>query len=133
MTVFLLLLVVGLFIAWYFYRQGSGKPQSRTDPRVQSKSGGDYHAVSIKPGSYACSAVNEIAGQRFLAREAPELPLPGCTATNCGCHFVHYPDRRAGKDRRSPFGAGGVAAATGKHARERRQGKDRRNEDSEDF
>jgi hypothetical protein len=75
--------------------------------------------------------VNEIVGQRFLANEAPELPLPGCSAKKCECHFVHFRDRRSGRERRGPFGSGGLAAATGKHAKERRQGGERRRKDDE--
>lgn len=128
MRVILLLLVLGLLIAWYFYRQGLDKPQATQDRRNRSIPGSDFHAVSVKPGSYACGAVTEIVGKRFLASEAPELPLPGCTAAKCECHFVHYRDRRSGKDRRSPFGSGGLAATTGKFVRERREGKERRDE-----
>ena len=129
MRVILLLLVLGLLVAWYFYRQGLQKPQARPDRRISSTSAGNYHAVSVKPGSYACSAVNKIAGKRFLASEAPDLPLPDCTAEKCGCRFTHFRDRRSGRDRRNPFGSGGLAAATGKYAKERRQGGERRSED----
>ena len=134
MRTVLLLLVVGLLIAWYFYRQGLDKPEERKDRRISpvQKDRAKYHAVSIKPGAYACSAANDIAGQRFLAAEAPNLPLPGCDAAECECHFTHHKDRRTGKDRRSPFTSGGIAAATGTFAGERRKGEDRRNE-SDDY
>ena len=130
MRTVLLLLVVGLLIAWYFYRQGLDRPEERKDRRVSPalKNGSKYHAVSIKPGTYACSAANDLAGERFLASEAPSLPLPGCDATECDCHFTHHKDRRTGKDRRSPFTSGGIAAATGTFAGERRQGEDRRDD-----
>jgi hypothetical protein len=108
MRTVLLLLVVGLLIAWYFYRQGLDKPEERQD------------------------RANEIAGRRFLASEAPNLPLPGCNATECDCHFIHHNDRRTGKDRRSPFTSGGIAAATGTFSGERRKGEDRR-DDSDDY
>ena len=134
MRTVLLLLVVGLLIAWYFYMQGLDKPEERQDRRISpvQKDRSRYHAVSIKPGAYACSAANDIAGQRFLAAEAPSLPLPGCNAAECECHFTHHNDRRTGKDRRSPFTSGGVAAATGTFAGERRKGEDRRDE-SDDY
>jgi hypothetical protein len=134
MRTVLLLLVVGLLIAWLFYRQGLDKPEERKDRRLSpaQKDRARYHAVSIKPGAYACSAANDIAGQRFLATEAPNLPLPGCDAAECECHFAHHDDRRTGKDRRSPFTPGGLPAATGTFAGERRKGKDRRDE-SDDY
>lgn len=135
MRTVLLLLVVGLLIAWYFYRQGLDRPEDRSDRRTRpalKKKDAGYHAVSVKPGAYACSAANEIAGQRFLATEAPSLPLPDCDAAECDCHFIHHNDRRKGKDRRSPFTSGGHAAATGEFSSERRKGEDRRN-DGDDF
>lgn len=130
MKTVLLLLVVGLLVAWFFYRQGLDKPEERKKRLISHarKDRAEFHAVSIKPGPYACSAANEITGQRFLAAEAPNLPLPGCNAAECDCHFTHHDDRRTGKDRRTPFTSGGIAAATGTFAGERRKGKDRRDE-----
>ena len=134
MKTVLLLLVLGLLIAWFFYRQGLDKPEDRRERRISPalKDKSKFHAVSVKPGAYACSAVNKIAGQRFLATQAPDLPLPDCDAAECDCHFVHHNDRRTGKDRRSPFTSGGVAAATGTYTGERRRGEDRR-DDSDDY
>ena len=134
MRTVLLLLVVGLLIAWYFYRQGLDKPEERKDRRISPalKNSSKYHAVSIKPGAYACSAANDLAGDRFLASEAPSLPLPDCDAAECDCHFTHHKDRRTGKDRRSPFTSGGIAAATGTFAGERRKGEERR-DDLDDY
>ena len=127
MKTILLLLVLGLLVAWLFYRQGLERPATRQDRRIGSmRDSGEYHAVSIKPGAYACTEANEISGQRFLAADAPEIPLPGCTSSRCECRFVHHTDRRTGKDRRSPFTSGGIAAATGKFAEERRHGGERR-------
>ena len=128
MRTVLLLLVLGLLVAWFFYRQGLDKPKARETRRISSgpRARGTYHAVSIKPGAYACSMANDIAGQRFLATEAPQIPLPGCQSSNCECHFVHHDDRRAGKDRRSPFTSGGLSAATGTYSQERREGTERR-------
>jgi hypothetical protein len=134
MRTVLLLLVLGLLVAWYFYRQGLDKPEDRKERRISlgPKDASRYHAVSIKPGAYACRAVTEIAGERFLASEAPGMPLPGCDAAECDCHFIHHKDRRSGKDRRSPFTSGGLAATTGTFAGERRRGADRRG-DGDDF
>ena len=130
----LLLLVLGLLIAGFFYRQGLDKPRERLEQRVSPalKNKSKYHAVSIKPGAYSCSAVNRMAGQRFLASQAPDLPLRDCDAAECDCHFVHHDDRRSGKDRRSPFTPGGIAAASGTYTGERRKGEERRiNSDDE--
>ena len=128
-----LLLVAGLLIAWYFYRKGLNKSGKREDQLISRgpKDAWEFHAVSIKPGAYACRAANEIAGRRFLSTEAPNIPLPGCNASECDCHFIHHNDRRSGKDRRSPFTSGGIASATGNYPGERRTGEDRR-DDSDD-
>jgi hypothetical protein len=130
MKTVLLLLALGSLIAWFFYRQGLDKSEDRRGRRESPalKDRSKYHAVSVKPGAYACSAVNRMAGQRFLASQAPNLPLPDCDAAECDCHFVHHDDRRSGKDRRSPFTSGGIAAGTGTYTEERRNGEDRRDD-----
>ena len=61
-----------------------------------------YQAVSIVCASQCCAAVKSLAGQRFLARSAPSLPLPACSRSNqCKCTFQKYDDRRE-DDRRLP-------------------------------
>jgi len=55
-----------------------------------------YHAVSIVPTpAGACEAVKALAGRRFLSKEAPTMPLPGCAATACRCAYKHHDDRRS--------------------------------------
>jgi len=59
-----------------------------------------YHAVSVQCGP-ACAATSlTLEGRRFLSAEAPVLPQPTCSPSNCQCHYVHHDDRRAGFDRR---------------------------------
>jgi hypothetical protein len=60
-----------------------------------------YRAVSIRFSSNACDAAKRLADRRFLAREAPPLPLPECRTTHCSCRYVYHADRRSGEDRRS--------------------------------
>ena len=63
-------------------------------PSVDSKR---WHAISVKPGAGACPAANSVRDQRWLSREAPQLPLPGCTRPDaCHCTYRHHDDRRAG-------------------------------------
>lgn len=62
-------------------------------PRV-SRSTSRYHAVEICFGKNPCAAARVLGEQRFLARDAPRLPLPNCTAARCDCSFTHHPDRR---------------------------------------
>jgi hypothetical protein len=58
-----------------------------------------YHAVSIHSPFKGCVAAQELAGKRFLATEAPQLPLAACTAATCTCRYAHHNDRRAGPRR----------------------------------
>jgi hypothetical protein len=53
-----------------------------------------WHAVSVEPGHNACRAAHAIEGVRFLAAEAPKLPLADCDAKQCTCHYRHFDDRR---------------------------------------
>ena len=60
-----------------------------------SAASGRWHAISVKPGSGACPAATAAKNQRWLSREAPHLPLPGCTrADSCKCVYKHHEDRR---------------------------------------
>ena len=78
-----------------------------------------YHAVSVFVTGKCCQEARTKAGDRILSRNAPPLPLPGCTMPGeCGCRFKKHIDRRhhdrrawgseqrwyAGQDRRSPGG-----------------------------
>ena len=64
----------------------------------------DFRAVEIAPSIMCCAAAMQVAGRSYLLREAPRLPLYGCTMpTNCSCKFRKNADRRD-SDRRL-FGA----------------------------
>lgn len=133
--------LVALLIFWLFLRRRDNpgdtkrKPPAASGPdRRTSQSSGRYHAVAIRLGRQTCPAVRELDGERFLAAEAPRLPLPECDiAGDCECSFVHYQDRRSGHDRRSPFRSGGISTITGEHEKERRSGGERRRDDEDDF
>lgn len=134
MKMFLLVVVLALLVVWLVLRRRTDQPEPVSKQPALPATGPDtnYHAVSIRFEKWACRAAKEYAGRRLLADEAPKLPLPDCDAAECRCHFVHYEDRRSGRDRRSPFGSGGVAAASGHFEQERREGSDRR-EDPDPF
>lgn len=121
-------LAVVLLIVWLFLRRRGAARKAQEAVAAQPRKVRDttYHAVSIKFGKNACAAAQSMSGQRFLAGEAPQIPLPGCDATVCECRFTHHGDRRSGKDRRSPFGAGSISGATGRFDAERRARSDRR-------
>lgn len=128
MKVFLLVVLLALLLIWLVLRRRNGRPEPVSNRLALPSTGPDakHHAVSIRFEQWACRAAKEYAGRRLLAGEAPKLPLPDCDAAECRCHFVHYKDRRSGRDRRSPFGSDAAAAASGRFEQERREGRDRR-------
>jgi hypothetical protein len=124
-----LVLAAVLAIVWlYLRRRAAPTTEEPAAARRRKTEDTRFHAVSIKYGKDACSAARNLTGQRFLASEAPRLPLPGCDAAVCECRFTHHEDRRSGKDRRSPFGAGSIGGGTGRFDQERRTS-DRRKSD----
>lgn len=55
----------------------------------------DFRAVEIAPSIMCCAEAVRATGRPYLMREAPRLPLYGCTMpTNCACKFRKNPDRR---------------------------------------
>jgi hypothetical protein len=123
--------LIGLFV---FVRRRSAQENVR--PVVQRRPGAaqetKFHAVSIKFGPKACSTAREMEGRRFLSSAAPRIPLPECDSMECSCRFVHHKDRRAGRDRRNPWGQGLGTSGTGNYRQEQRNGGDRRKEDEAD-
>jgi len=59
-----------------------------------------YHAVSIKAGASCGQTELRYGLRRYLAQEAPSIPLPTCDTKKCHCRYVHHEDRRDGYDRR---------------------------------
>lgn len=96
-----------LFAVLIFLRMRCRTPVTRDakapDPAATARLKGDFHAVSIRPGAFACKAARNMEGQRFLSGSAPRIPLPDCDASDCSCRFAHHADRRAGDERRTPY------------------------------
>ena len=128
------LMLAVLLAIWLFVRKrNKHRPQTRQPGRKPNTDQSAYHAVSIKFDANACDAARALEGRRFLAAAAPRLPLPDCDVLECKCRFVHHQDRRAGTDRRSPFGAGSFGSRTGRFESDKRIGEDRRADDDELF
>ena len=126
MTELLLGALLVLTVAWLIVRIRQNKAATEAESRPKPKSQGDYHAVAIKYSENACDAAKALTGRRFLAKAAPQLPLPRCDFHDCRCKFAHYEDRRSKTDRRSPFAHGSKTDGTGSFERERREESDRR-------
>jgi hypothetical protein len=95
--------------------------------RVSSSPGrkDPWHAVSVVGGTPACTAVAKLRGRRFLAEEAPRLPIVDCSApASCRCTYRHFADRRATLRRAADRGMAGRYAGV-----ERRSAPSRRMDD----
>lgn len=78
------------------------KESRSTSSRPAAEQAASYHAVAIRHPKDACQAARDAAGQRYLSKEAPLLPLKDCTQpAQCECRYQHYDDRRAGPRRES--------------------------------
>jgi hypothetical protein len=77
------------------------KAQGATDTaQVTSR----YRAASIFASRCACDAVKLVEGKRYLAAQAPKLPLQDCSAERCACRYVRHEDRRSSQgDRRALY------------------------------
>lgn len=129
MNPFTMFLILALLVSiwWLIKKRREDAQEAPASAVVQPKSSNtQFHAVSIRLSGHSCKAAKEMSGRRFLATAAPKLPLPNCDVLDCNCRFAHHDDRRANKDRRSPFGPGGTAGSTGAYTSEQRSGTDRR-------
>ena len=94
-------------------------PSARAAPKQP------WHAVGVVGGTTACKPALQIKGKRFLATEAPPIPLPDCTSSwRCKCVYRHYSDRRGTPRRIADRGMFGRQVAS-----ERRQQRGRRADD----
>ena len=72
----------------------ANKPTANATPK-RSTGSGDFRAVEIAPSIICCAAAIHVTGKPYLMREAPRLPLYGCTMpTKCSCKFRKNADRR---------------------------------------
>lgn len=63
-----------------------------------------FQAVSIFHGAYACPAARQLSELRYLAKDAPTLPLPDCTMPDsCECRYLKHKDRRSAQRRLVDF------------------------------
>ncbi|MET0496886.1 MAG: hypothetical protein ABW106_01310 [Steroidobacteraceae bacterium] len=64
-----------------------------------------FQATSIYRGTDSCKMVRKFSEHRFLVKDAPPLPLMGCTmSARCDCRYVKHADRRSEARRLVEFG-----------------------------
>lgn len=85
-----------------------------------------FQAISIYRGLICCDMARKFSEHRFLARDAPPLPLAGCSMPQkCRCKYIKHKDRRSESRRLLDFGL----AARLFDGRERRKRSGRRTND----
>jgi hypothetical protein len=116
-----------LALVFLFFRPKRAAPGKRPVAKrpVDPSATGEFHAVSLKITSGACSAAKDLKGKRFLSSAAPRIPLPDCDVLDCKCRFLHHKDRRDGDDRRDPY-APRIAGGTGTLKKDKRKRRERR-------
>jgi len=78
---------------------------SRKEPPAVSGPLRPFQAISIYRGLICCDMARKFSDHRFLVRDAPPLPLAGCSlAKTCQCKYIKHRDRRAEPRRLIDFG-----------------------------
>lgn len=57
-------------------------------------------AIQSRQPESCCAPARELLGKPFPLEQVPQLPLPGCGAETCHCHYQPILDHRSGKARR---------------------------------
>jgi len=86
--------------SWWHRKRVQAEVQFSHRPVEVHRVTNPYHAVSIKAGPSCRRTARQYSERRFLAQQAPPIPLPTCDAGNCRCRYLHHEDRRDGDDRR---------------------------------
>jgi hypothetical protein len=124
MTLIAILVVTALAALAGYWRWSRPSPARRV-PSLTARAAEQFAAVEIRHGSGACPAARALSGQRLLAKQAPTLPLAGCTKARCDCTFAKLSDRRTDDRRWEHEGLGAAMFQAG----ERRNKASRREAD----
>jgi hypothetical protein len=127
--VFVACLLGGL--AWYRSKRDS---ESTPAPKIARDSRTHFKAVEVCPGPVCCQAAMDSAGKRILLEHSPRMPLDKCDRIeDCKCTYINHRDRRAGDERRNPFGSLSQAAIISMQEANQRSSTGRRTTDEGDL
>ena len=113
-----------IFSNWFLRRKIDAQVRRSGQPMEHRRVVNPHHALSIEPGPKCCDKARELKNQRFLASEAPTLPLRQCETVSCTCRYAHHSDRRRTKGRRDQ-----LRIRRGHELNDRREGSGRRADD----
>ena len=94
------LLAAGAFYVFKPMFSIAGTRPQATARKNMSTTQQNYRAASLACDALACQAAREMRGQKFLASEAPHLPLRDCDKGQCNCHLAFHNDRRGSNTER---------------------------------
>ena len=100
------ILLVCAAAAYWLLKSGPKTRQARKPSQKAQRPGNLhnlYHSASINYGGCACTAVKALGEKRFLAEQAPQIPLLNCDSAKCQCRYVRHEDRRVAQDRRALY------------------------------
>lgn len=129
----LIVVLIALGVMAVRNKATTNKRPQKEDRRKLAKTGSQFHAVSIQFADNACEAAKALEGQRILASEVPQVPLPECKAPQCKCRFRHHQDRRHSEDRRGSIPQDMLGTTGGYSGKERRFRERRSDDEPEDF
>jgi hypothetical protein len=79
--------------------------RSRKEPPAATGPLRPFQAISIYRGLICCQMARRFSEHRFLVRDAPQLPLNGCSMPkSCKCKYIKHRDRRTEARRLNDFG-----------------------------
>jgi hypothetical protein len=77
----------------------------KQEPEMRAVPLRPFQSVSIYRGLACCQLAKRFSEHRFLVRDAPTLPLTGCTMREtCQCRYLKHKDRRSEPRRLIDFG-----------------------------
>jgi hypothetical protein len=88
-----------------------------------------FRSVGIDAAVNCCQQAKNAAGQRYLIKQAPRLPISGCSAGECNCKYIHFADRRGNEYDRRGLGLIKKSMVSAGDDGERRERKGRRKAD----
>ncbi|MFT6957610.1 MAG: hypothetical protein ACJAYC_002623 [Halieaceae bacterium] len=123
-----ILVVSAVFLAglaiWLYTRKPLKEKLARIKRRRSFPAAFQYSSVSIITPKVCCEAASDFVGVKFLVKNAPKLPLPGCDQAAASAFNRHHADRRdEDAQRRALYGLRSELHPlhTGKERRERKE------------